>query len=180
VELLVHRKEGFALSQLFGRIQSLPGDLQELYHEITTRLRLDQDPENCKMSQKILLWVTGSPEWGTLQIQELREGLGIPDSDQEYTKMDSFDELQVNCYQIGDDWDYFYSIIYAHCGGLVEFIPPTQTSNSLTSRVNEMVADCIVHITHHTAKSFLESMDKTSPSHIIETDVIRFVSTQTA
>ncbi|RKL15938.1 hypothetical protein BFJ63_vAg16100 [Fusarium oxysporum f. sp. narcissi] len=94
--------------------------------------------------------------------------------------MDSFDELQMNCYQIGDDWDYFYSIIYAHCGGLVEFIPPTQTSNSLTSRVDEMGADCIVHIIHHTAKSFLESMDETSPLHIIETGAIQFVSTQTA
>lgn len=180
VELLIDRKEGFTVAQLRAKIQSLPRDLQALYREIVSRLKLDQDPERCSMSRKIFLWVTGSPEWGPLQLQGLREGLAMPDNYQACTEMDSFDRLQMNRHQIGEDWEYFYSIIYAHCGGLVELIPPTEPSDCVTSRVEEMSAGWIVHLIHHTAKSFLESMDETSPLHVVETDAIQFVSTQSA
>ncbi|KAF4971133.1 hypothetical protein FSARC_1966 [Fusarium sarcochroum] len=180
VEHLVQRKEGFTLTQLRERVQSLPQDLEKLYREIVSRLRLDQDLQKSKTSERIFLWVTGSPEWGILQLQELHEALAIPDNPHGGTRMSAFNELESNRYQIGNDWDYFYSIVYAHCGGLLEFIPPSRFDNSTTSRVDEMNAKWSVHLIHHTAKSFLEAGDESWPLHIVEADAIQYVSEQSA
>ncbi|KAL4730885.1 hypothetical protein ACLX1H_002927 [Fusarium chlamydosporum] len=171
VELLIDRKEGFTVAQLRAKIQSLPRDLQALYREIVSRLKLDQDPEKCNMSRKIFLWVTGSPEWGPLQLQGLREGLAMPDNYQACTEMDSFDTLQMNRHQIGKTGNISTRLF---------MLTAEEPSDCVTSRVEEMGAGWIVHLIHHTAKSFLESMDETSPLHVVETDAIQFVSTQSA
>ncbi|EWY87591.1 hypothetical protein FOYG_11774 [Fusarium oxysporum NRRL 32931] len=94
--------------------------------------------------------------------------------------MAAFDNLQVNCHQSGDDWDYFYSIIYSHCGGLVEFMPPVRLDNATTITLEEMSGDWTVQLVHHTAKSFLESKNKPSQLRIVDEDAVQFVATQTA
>ncbi|KAJ4027498.1 hypothetical protein NW758_014102 [Fusarium oxysporum] len=180
VELLIRRKEGFTLEHLREKVQSLPRDLHNLYCEIITQLGLDHNSEKARMAEKIFLWVTGSRGWGILKLQELREALAIPGNYQQCTTMAAFDNLQVNCHQIGDDWDYFYSIIYSHCGGLVEFMPPVRLDNATTITLEEMSGDWTVQLVHHTAKSFLESKNKPSQLRIVDADAVQFVATQSA
>ncbi|KAM0551293.1 hypothetical protein ACHAPJ_008396 [Fusarium lateritium] len=178
VEQLLQRKEGFTLKQLREKIQALPSDLHELYREIVIRLSLDKDLEKSRMSEKIFLWVTGAPKWGRLQLRELREGLAIPDNAEGCTGTAALSELQSNRYQIGEDWYHFYSIVYAHCGGLLEFLPPSQFDDPLIARVDEMSAEWSVHLIHRTAKTFLEAGDNSWPFRIVEADAIEYVSKQ--
>ncbi|KAK4214484.1 hypothetical protein QBC37DRAFT_150531 [Rhypophila decipiens] len=152
---------GFSLLDLRRILKTLPTELDELYGHILSTAGLDPGSPKLATAKRMFRWILGSKSWEPLQLQDFLDAMATPENhDGNYG--DCEDPIFLRRYQIGDNWNRLWKIIFDHCGTLVELVEtgPQRISGKRPERVGRRLRKAepnwTLQVIHQTVKSFLE------------------------
>ncbi|KAM7217724.1 hypothetical protein V8F06_006858 [Rhypophila decipiens] len=152
---------GFSLLDLRRILKALPTELDELYGHILSTVGLDLGSPKLATARLMLRWILGSKSWEPLQLQDFLDAMATPENENgDYG--DGEDSISLRRYQIGENWNRLWGIIFQHCGTLVELVqtdPPKRSGKQpeqVGRRVGKAEPTWTLQVIHQTVKSFLE------------------------
>lgn len=161
LKLRVESKYGFSLHALDEVMRGLPLGLDDFYSKILSSLDVASDPKMLSTTKAMLTWVIGARPWAPLQLQHLREVMAMAELAYLHKQPDMA-MLERHRPVVGPskDWRVFRSIVYQHCGPLVDI--------RLSSADDEpkVTPSSTLELLHETARSYLQDESRSGSFNI--------------